>query len=220
MLKIRYVVSHARFLRETAKVHCFLRSAQRTGTAAVLAAWLVGSGTASAEVITFQDQPLGLYPGGSVTVAAGPTSVVFTGPDLQIRDISGLFPPEASRVITTAGDAGVITASFAPGFTASFVQITNWIHGRFTDEIDTIVMSAFDPSNTLLGTVTSSKALIGLSFPRIARVTFDDQNDGRGFVLDNFTFSATPVPEPGSLLLFGTGAGALLARLRVRKPRA
>jgi hypothetical protein len=155
-----------------------------------------------------------------VPIAAGFTSVLFTGPGLQIRELSGPFPSDASRVLSTTGDAGLITASFAPGFTTSFVQITNWIHGGFTEEIDTIVISAFDLSNTLLGTVTGSNALVGLSFPGIARVTFDDQNDGRGFVLDNFTFTAEPVPEPGSLLLFGTAAGTLLAWLRVKRPRS
>ena len=171
----------------------------------------------SADTITFQDQPFGQYPGGAVSLGSGDTTVLFTGLGLQIRDISGLFPPAASRVLSTSGDVQPIIATFSEGFSTDFVRIRNWISGVYTDEVDTITMSAFDSSDALLGTVESSDQFISLAFRGIAKVTFDDLNDGRGYVIDDFTFDANPVPEPTSLLLLGVGGAAALVKRRRRK---
>jgi hypothetical protein len=96
-----------------------------------------------------------------------------------------------------------ITATFEGGFTTDFVQIRNWIAGVYSPEVDTITMSAFDPSNALLGTVISSGEFISLAFPDIAKVVFDDV--GTGYLIDEFQFNVTvpePVPEPASPTLF------------------
>ena len=171
----------------------------------------------SADTITFQDQPVGEYPGGAVSLVDGDTNVLFTGLGLQIRDISGVFPPAASRVLSTSADAQTITATFSEGFSTDFIRIRNWISGIYTEEVDAIAMSAFDSSDALLGTVVSSDQFISLAFRGIAKVTFDDLNDGRGYVIDDFTFEANPVPEPTSLLLLGGGAAAALVTRRRRK---
>ncbi len=95
-----------------------------------------------------------------------------------------------------------ITATFEGGVTTDFVQIRNWIAGVYSPEVDTITMSAFDPSNALLGTVVSSGEFIRLAFPDIAKVVFDDV--GTGYLIDDFQFNVSvpePVPEPASLTL-------------------
>ena len=91
-----------------------------------------------------------------------------------------------------------ITATFEGDFTTDFVQIRNWIAGVYSPEVDTITMSAFDPSNALLGTVVSSEEFISLAFPNIAKIVFDDV--GTGYLIDEFQFNV-PVPEPASLTL-------------------
>ena len=141
-------------------------------------------------LITFQDQPIGTYPGATVTITAGGVPVTFSGTGLQIRDIADLgFPPGSSRTLSTPVDLEPITAivDFGEGVTVNFVQIRNWISGVYTTEVDTIVMSAYDASNNLLGTVTSSAEFISLAFPGIKRVVFDDVND-TGYLIDEFQF--------------------------------
>lgn len=219
MLNFRCVLSHSSVLCGIPRVPLSVARAARNGAAVLVVVCLFAS-PAAAEVITFQDQPLGVYPDESVTIAAGGTSVRFTGFELQIRDIGeSVFPPGASRVLSTRGDVFPISATFGPGFTTNFVQVRNWVFGGSTSEVDTIVMSAFDASRTLLGTVVSSSEFISVSFSGIAEVTFDDLREGEGYVLDEFTFGATPVPEPGSLLLACTAGAALLARRRRKTAR-
>jgi hypothetical protein len=142
-------------------------------------------------LITFQDQPVGPYPNGSVTISAGGVPVTFSGTGLHIRDLTADgFPPGSSRALSTPSDLEPITAivDFGEGVSVNFVQIRNWISGVYTPEVDTIVMSAYDGSNNLLGTVTSSAEFISLAFPGIKRVVFDDVSNSTGYVIDEFRF--------------------------------
>ena len=176
-----------------------------------------------ADPITFQDQPVGVYPGGTVALPIDGTTVVFAGAGLRIRDVEFFnnrpiqkFPHGASRVLSTDGDIQTITATFAGGFTSDFVGMTNWLSGVYKKgEIDTIRMSAFDSTNMLLGTVVSSDLFISFASPGIAKVTFEDASGGGGgYLLDDFRLS--PVPEPGTFLLVGTGVAALVTSRRRR----
>lgn len=214
MLNVDRVFSHSHVLCEASRAASSTR-ASRCRVALLVALCLYAAQPVAADVITFQDQPLGPYADETVTIAAGGTFVQFSGRGLQIRDIQGHgFPDGASRVLSTIGDIDRITATFAPGFTTNFVQVRNWISGTFSGEVDTIVMSAFDASRSLLGTVVSSNDFVSVSFPGIAMVTFDDPRDREGYVIDDFTFGGTPVPEPGSLLLMGAAVAGLVARRR------
>jgi hypothetical protein len=214
MLNVHRVFSHSHAVYEAPRVASPLRAVRR-GAVLLVAMCLFASRPVAADVITFQDQSLGPYPDDTVTITAGGTFVQFSGRGLNIRDIEGAgFPAGSSRLLSSNGDQEVITAAFAPGFTTNFVQIRNWISGVYTGEVDTIVMSAFDASRSFLGTVVSSNEFIRLSFPGIAMVTFDDRGDGAGYVLDEFTFNGTPIPEPGSFLLIGTAVAGLVARRR------
>ena len=100
-----------------------------------------------------------------------------------------------------------------------------------------ITISAFDASGALLETTSVPRVDVsqwGSNFlgiedvPGIRRIRFQTEVLTSGgslvpgpFVLDGLTFeaSAAPIPEPSTLLLFGTGLGGLAA-WRMRKGRA
>jgi hypothetical protein len=195
-------------------------SVARLKTVVLCAIWLFAPAPTSADPITFQNHPVGAFAGDAVALSTDGVTVVFAGLGLHIRDIEGFgFPSGASRVLSTAGDVEPITATFAGGFTTDFIQIRNWLSGTYTSEVDTIRMSAFDASHTLLGTIVSSNHFISLTFPGMAMVSFDDFRHGEGYVIDDFTIQ--PVPEPATLLLVGVGAVGLVANRRRRnEPRS
>jgi PEP-CTERM motif len=194
-----------------------VRAATR-GIALVAAISVFTCAPASADTITFQDQAVGRYADDAVTLITGGVTTMFSGVGLRIRDLTELgFPPGSSRALTTTGDVEPITATFASGFTTDFVQIRNWLSGIYTDEVDTITMSAFDSSQALLGRVVSSNQFISLAVPGIAIVTFDDARHGDGYLIDDFTFRASPVPEPATILLVGAGVASLLSNRHRRR---
>jgi len=88
-----------------------------------------------------------------------------------------------------------------------------------------VLISAFSPANATLGVFTIS-ALVApdffglISTDAIGRLNIASQSSLAGELVDNLAFgpaSPTPVPEPTSLLLFGSGALALAARRRRAK---
>jgi hypothetical protein len=93
------------------------------------------------------------------------------------------------------------------GATTNSLTFHNWISGVYTSEVDTIFVQAFDAANNLLGSVTSSDEFINLNFTGMARITFDDFTAGDGYLLDDFQYTVTAVPEPATwaLMLFGLG---------------
>lgn len=179
-------------------------------TLPVLALMLAATGPLRAEpiTITFDEIPVGMIPGGTLTLNVGGIEVTFSGLGLQIRQFGAPFP--STRVLSTLTDIQPITVTFGGGITADLVEVENLINGRFTSEIDVIRGDAFDPSNVLLDSASNSNTIHRLVGPDIARVVYDDVAGphGNGYVLDNFTF--TPVPEPTSIALLGLGVcGAL-----------
>ena len=166
---------------------------------------------ANASLIDFQGESVGTYAGNTTTLLVDGISVRFSGLGLQIRDITPTFPSDSSRVLSSATDKQVITMELLGGATANSLTFHNWISGVYTSEIDTIYVQAFDATNNLLGSVTSSDEFISLNFPGMARITFDDFIDGDGYVLDELQYTVTAVPEPSTWALMMIGLAGLVS---------
>jgi hypothetical protein len=138
------------------------------------------------------------------------------------------FPPHSgANVVVDLG--GPITIAFATPVAA--------VSGFFTYGV-ALSFSAFDSTNSLIGTVASSfnanTALSGdagsspnellelLSPLGIASIVILGDQAGLSFVLDDLTVTpfadATPVPEPSTLMLLGLGVAAACRRIRRRSP--
>ena len=100
--------------------------------------WVAIGAPVWADPITFQDQPVGVYPGGTVALPIDGTTVVFAGAGLRIRDAEFFnnrpiqkFPQlEQVAFCRQDGDIQTITATFAGGFTSDFVGMTEVVVWR------------------------------------------------------------------------------------------
>lgn len=171
---------------------------------------------ASAAIIDFQSESLGTYAGGTANLTVDGINVRFSAGGLNTRDIASYgFPAGSSRVLSSSGDSQPITLEFLDGATVSNLNFRNWISGVYTSEVDTIMAMAYDTSNNLLGSVTSSSEFVTLGFNGIAKVVFDDVDTG--YVLDEIQWRSQNIPEPGSLALLALGAAGLgFSRKRAR----
>jgi hypothetical protein len=166
-------------------------------------------------VFDFESLPVGAIAGGSIVLTQGGVSVRFTGPGLQIRDVSGLGVG-SDRVLSTSFDAGPITAEFLNGFAASYVDFRNWLPIGGS-EVDYVLGKSYDSGSNLLDTEQNANAIFHLSGGAITKVVYVEATTGQGFLLDNFTFE--PIPENnGSLALLFLGSLALVIRKRQSAP--
>jgi hypothetical protein len=135
------------------------------------------------------------------------------------------FPP-ASGSHVVFDDGGPMSIAFSESIYS--------FGGSFT-YVAPVTLTFFDASNNLLGTLTSqflanygssgnrpNELLQFTSTVGIASVLLTGDAFGGSFVLDNLTYDTaargpTPVPEPGTLVLFGSAA--LVATLQRRRDR-
>jgi len=184
---------------------------------------LFSTGAFALTTIDFEAAPVGVGWDGLTYAALGVTfqgiadpgeSYAFIG--LEVRYFGSPYP--VGNVLSTElVDVHIIEAAFA--YDTDFVQIENIISGIYASEVDVITASAFDRDGNLLGTVTQNfgDQFLTLSFAGMASVQFNDVAGywGNGYVIDNLSFQES-VPEPGTMLLVGTGL-VCLAGLGRRK---
>jgi hypothetical protein len=162
------------------------------------AAYAAVNPTVVSGLIDFEDQPVGAIAGNSLTIVSSGVPVTFSGVGLQIRTYGSAFPP--TKGLSTLVDSEVITVEFG-GELMQFVQFENIINGRYTAETDVVTGKAFDAANNLLDTETSAATIFRLDGPNIAKVVYDDDNMGGGYIIDNFEFATVPEPGLGSALI-------------------
>ncbi len=173
----------------------------------------VAAGSARATTITFSEFPVGTVISNQYT----PLGVTFTalgvgGGALPIIANDGAMP--ASPVLSPNPPfAGTFGFDFGPGAFGVMFDSGFW------DSLSTAVVNVFDPSNNPLANLTNTGTGVFIfdlsALGTVGRVEFSSTADPAGGDIDNLSF--TPVPEPFTLLLFGTGLAAVgLRRSRKR----
>jgi hypothetical protein len=119
---------------------------------------------------------------------------------------------------------GVIQADFASPASTVRIDAYTLLNPEFFGTPGMAFLSAFN-GTTLLGTTSTTAygtwQTLSLSFPEITSIRFSGALPaGSSALFDNLSFDtnseATPVPEPASILLLGTGAASLIGR-RLRR---
>jgi hypothetical protein len=185
------------------------------GFVAVLLMLSPACGAGIGQSITFEDQPFGNIAGNSLTIVAGGVPVTFSGVGLQVRPLGDVFP--SGRMLSTRIDSEVITVTFG-GLSVLFAEFENHINGRYTSEVDVITGTAFNAAGSIVDSAMNSDTIFRLEGPGITRIVYDDDNQGGGYLIDNFHFLVVPEPA-SSTMAFTCAVSCILLRVRCRFAR-
>lgn len=136
-------------------------------------------------------------------------STTLITPEATFTSLGGNFFVGAAGIGSEicALSGGTCAADFKVDFTTEINNLTLITSGFQSG--DTVEISAFDVSNTLLGSVTqAANGLVDLTaFSGISRLFVDDSSTAAGFGFDQFTFDSVNnnVPEPSILALLALG---------------
>ena len=184
-------------------------------------------------VLTFDDLATGQHPGNTTFMGSGlqfasySAGVGTASAFLVQQDASAVSPPNVLRPgFASLELPNLIGVFYIPELLSShpwpvdFLALS--ITGTNPGQSAEWEVSIHDPLGNVLDTVRG-RSNQTVAFPRASadiqsfRVLTTDSREA----IDNVTFNPVVTPEPGSMLLFGTGAAALAARRwRARHTRA
>ncbi|MFZ1134827.1 MAG: PEP-CTERM sorting domain-containing protein [Candidatus Korobacteraceae bacterium] len=130
--------------------------------------------------------------------------------------------PSGGAAYNGFGDDGTTLTSATP-FTFNGADFSSWAefdaYASFSST--SILIDAYDASSNLIGFCggglsPSSYNFLTCNIPNVSMLVFhnDIGTAGHWWLMDDFTYNGTTTPEPGTLLMFGSGIVGLAGILR------
>jgi hypothetical protein len=164
-------------------------------------------------------------PTNNPTLVFGATGVTATTSNTQALSAGSFAVSSPNYLVSVTGDDVFTFSQAVNGFGTFLLSLgTNTVATTLTFTLENTVLATSQSVNTATFGPNFGDTMVYFGVFDAAspfnRVTVHTSNENDVFEYDNLTAglaSATPVPEPGSLALFVTGAVGLLARRRERR---